>query len=299
MEPYNIAQMADDTVLAADNESSLATKFECLRKFSDKKYQSINHTKTMYMHMSKFPRTQPIKCRDGTIINSLKYGNSIPYLGMHMTHTSKLEEIIKFNINKRMFDVAKYKSWLEVNKNTPFSVKLQVLDNCVLSAILYGSEVWGNLSFIKKKLISIEVDLLKSALRVKQGTPNELIYHELNRSEITSKLQDRQKTFIHRIEELDADDAVVKCVWVKCQVLEFSKYYINLLQNKDNKSEQNRNLRKNNLKFSERSMDKRYRDIIGLEEQNCIYDSFADDEYRAILSRWRLSNHKQSIETGR
>ena len=128
MEPYNIAQMADDTVLAAGNESSLATKFECLRKFSDKKYQSINHTKTMYIHMSKFPRTQPIKCRDGTIINSLKYGDSIPYLGMHMTHTSKLEEIIKFNINKRMFNVAKYKSWLEVNKNTPFSVKLQVLD---------------------------------------------------------------------------------------------------------------------------------------------------------------------------
>ena len=232
-------------------------------------------------------------------IQSLNYGDSIPYLGMHLIHTSNLEELIKFNINKRMFNVAKYKSWLEVKKNTPFSVKLQVLDNCVLSAILYGSEVRGNLLFIKNKLNSIELDLLKSALRVKQGTPNDLVYHELNRSEISSKLQVRQKRFIHRIEDLDADDAVVKCVWVKSQALDFSKYYVNLLQNKDNNSEHNRNLRVHKLKVSEKSMDKRYRDLIGLEEQHCIYDSFVDDECRAIVSRWRLSNHKLAIETGR
>ena len=60
--------MADDTVLAAYNESSLAKKFECLRMFSDKIYQSINHTKTMYIHMSKFPHTQPIACSDAAVI---------------------------------------------------------------------------------------------------------------------------------------------------------------------------------------------------------------------------------------
>ena len=74
MEPYIIVQMANDTVLAADNESSLATKFECLRMFSDKIYQSINHTKTMYIHMSNFPHTQPIACSDDKIIQSLRYG---------------------------------------------------------------------------------------------------------------------------------------------------------------------------------------------------------------------------------
>ena len=70
-------------------------------------------------------------------------------------------------MNKRMFNVAKFKSWLEVNKNTPFSIKLLVLDNCVLPSILYGFEAWGDLSFTRTKLETIELVTFNPAYPVR------------------------------------------------------------------------------------------------------------------------------------
>ena len=154
--------------------------FEKLSKFSDLKYQSIKNKKIQYIHMSKFPLTRPIECSDGSFIRALNDTESASYLGMYLIHTSSLQELNRFNIDKRMF---KYIAWLEVNTNPPFSVKMQVLDNCVLSAIVYGCEVWGDLSFMAKKLKTIELDMLKSALRVQKGTPSDLVHHELNRSD--------------------------------------------------------------------------------------------------------------------
>ena len=46
-------------------------------------------------------------------------------------------------------------------------------------------------------------------------------------------------------------------------------------------------------------MDIRYRELIGLDECNCIYNSYAIDACRKIITRWRLSNFNLAIETGR
>ena len=141
MDPHFLAQMADDTILAAESVQSLASKFERLCNFSHQKLQSINMIKTMYVHMSKAPNTKTISCNNGVCIKSLEAGESTCYLGMYLLHTNSLQKIIELNLSKRMFNVAKYKSWLDVNENTPFTVKLVALDNCVLSAVLYGCEV--------------------------------------------------------------------------------------------------------------------------------------------------------------
>ena len=41
-----------------------------------------------------------------------------------------------------------------------------------------------------------------------------------------------------------------------------------------------------------------YRNLVD-PEKSCIYNSFASDYHRFIITRWRLSNHKIRIETGR
>jgi len=141
MEPYNLAQMADDAILAAETTKSLGLKFESLDNFSDDKKQTINIEKTLYVHMSKQPETKPLPCGNSDIsVSSLELGKSTSYLGLHLYHTHSLRDIIEFNLNKRKFNVAKYKSWLEVNQNTPISIKLLVLENCALSSIVYGFE---------------------------------------------------------------------------------------------------------------------------------------------------------------
>ena len=150
--------MADDTILAAELRGSLGGKFGTVKSFSDEKKQSVNVEKTLFIHMSKTPDTEPILCNNDSVsISSLEPGKSSPYLGEHLIHTHDLHDIIQYNLNKRMFNIAKYKAWLDVNETTPFGIKLQVLDSCVLKAVLYGVEAWGDLSafFFKLELNSI------------------------------------------------------------------------------------------------------------------------------------------------
>ena len=246
--------------------------------------------------MSENPDTQPITCDNGFIVPSLELGKTAPYLGMHLFHTQKLKDIVEYNLNIRMFHVPRYKSWLDVNENTPFETKLHVLDNCVLSAMIYGFEAWGNLSNYTKKLETIELDLLKSALGVKRGTPNDLVYHELNRGSIIARVMDRQEKFISKIKVLNEDDALAKCLWDRSQHLEMHNYYDNLTNDNYDKDLANRH---HSIISSEKTMDIRYRELIGLDESNCIYNSYAIDSCRKIITRWRLSNFNLAIETGR
>ena len=296
MEPHNMAQMADDTIVAAEQPTSLGSKFKSVSIFSDEKGQSINIEKTLYIHMSTTPNIEPIICGDGVSISSLEAGKSAPYLGNHLYHTDNLHDIIMYNLNKRMFNVAKYKAWLDVNENTPFSTKLLVLDGCVLKAILYGCEAWGDLSAFSKKLETIELDLLKSALGVKTGTPTDTIYHELNRGSIVSKIMDQQYNFIRRLDQVTEEEALVVCFWNKSQHLKISQYY-NSLDN--NNYARNKWEREQLLSASTKTMDVRYRELIGLDRANYLYDSYANDSCRTIITRWRMSNFNLAVETGR
>ena len=296
MEPHNMAQMADDTIVAAEQPNSLGGKFKSVQSFSDDKGQSINIDKTLYIHMSTTPNTQTITCGDGVKIASLELGKSSPYLGNHLYHTNILHDIILYNINKRMFNVAKYKAWLDVNESTPFSIKLLVLDNCVLNAILHGCKAWGDISALAPKLESIELDLLKSALGVKKGTPTDTIYQELNRGSIVNKIMDRQYAFVHKLDQISEEEALVVCFWNKSQHLRIAEYYNNL----DNSNYvRNKTDRVCSLTVSVKTKDIRYRELVGIGQNNCLYDSYVNDSYRTILTRWRLSNFDLAIETGR
>lgn len=195
-----------------------------------------------------------------------------------------------------MFNIAKYKSWLEVNKNTPFATKLLVLDNCVLSSILNGSEAWGDLSHVKTKLETIELNLLKAALGVKKGTPTNLVYHELNRGSILTTLMDRQESLARKVDNLNEDDALVKCVWNRCLHLNICQYY-NSLSNVNYENDKLQRVQL--LRESTKSMDERYRNLVGLEETHCIYDSYVIDSCRTVLTRWRLSNFELAVERQR
>ena len=52
------------------------------------------------------------------------------------------------------------------------------------------------------------------------------------------------------------------------------------------------------IRSDDSSMITYYRHLIYLEK-SCIYDTFLNDYCRRIITRWRLSNHKLKIETGR
>ena len=155
--------------------------------------------------------------------------------------------------------------------------------------------MWGDISSITKKLITVEMQLLKSILNVKKGTTNEIVYYELRRPDIMSKIKDKQYSFFNKVLNLSENDAILVKIIDLCRRSRIMNYYHSLtgtcctefLLNIEEK------MRTNN-----RSMIIYYHNLI-YQEKSCIYQTFINDYYRKVITRWRLSSHKLRIETGR
>ena len=205
---------------------------------------------------------------------------------MSFLPTNDIDRIISHNINMRMKHVAKFYAWLEINENTPIETKLLILDNCVLSAILYGCEAWGDISKIEKKIATIEIQMLKRVLCVKKGTSNDIIFYELRRANVISKILDRQYKFFQKLLSLTNEQSVVIDVITICQKCSQINHY--------------RKLHGNNCKVFFNNLDRKirldqspmityYPHLVNLEK-SMIYESFANYFFRKIITRWRLSS---------
>ena len=72
MDPHNIAQLADDTIVLASDLHSLKNKVNCLLTFSDEHYQSPNIEKTFYCHFTQFPSFESIQINEEMSIKCKK-----------------------------------------------------------------------------------------------------------------------------------------------------------------------------------------------------------------------------------
>ena len=94
--------------------------------------------------------------------------------------------------------------------------------------MLYGSETWGDFSNVHENLREIERKLLKRILGVKSGTTNDLTYHKLRRSEIVSRIKDKQCRFYRKLLQMPSDEAIVYNILEMCKNDKFISYYKNL-----------------------------------------------------------------------
>ena len=295
MDPHNLAQLADDTAVLAEENENMKRKFKNVLEYSDDKYQSPNIKKTLYCNFVAEPSFDPIVIENNTVINSVDKDKEYKYLGNTFYPTNDIQLIIQKNINKRMFNTAKFYAWLDVNETTPIQVKLMVLDSCMFGAILHGAECWGDISFLEQQLLGIERKALKSILKVKKGTTNDLVYHELRRGTIMSAVHDRQFNFFQKLAEFTEADAMVASIIILCKDTSMMKYYMRL---RDKNVETDVRQREQRIRESENSMCKYYMDL-NFDKKSCIYSSMVNDYYRYIISRWRLSNHDLKVETDR
>ena len=156
-----------------------------------------------------------------------------------------------------------------------------------------GIEAWGDISIIENKFLKNEIDALRRILKVTTGTTIDLIYFELNRANIISRMRDAQFKFYKKLSAITHDAATVKHVVDMCTGDDMIKYNNNL-----HGHHQEDNLCKRRIMNCESSMITYYRYIIS-PVKSCIYNSFLHDYFRFIITRWRLSNHKLKIEVGR
>ena len=302
MDIYYLFQLADDIAITAEFLDTLKEKILATLRYSDRKYLSINLSKTVYLHLSDTPVSTPLVFESDHVIESVDDNKSHNWLGFQLCQTNSIKKLIKLNINSKMFNIAKYAEWLDINESTPFYVKLSVLYSCVIPSILYSIEAWGNVATFEAEVLLIERKCLKKCLGVKSGTNNDLIYIEVNRSDIVSHIKDRQFKFFRNVSSLSIDESIVKGIidvynnYLKNSDSSIIKYY-STLDGKERK--RNNSQRRNYVNASERSSDIRYREIIGCTFNRILYKSDLNDEDRIVITRWRLSNHNLKIEKGR
>ena len=300
MDPYCIAQLADDTSLTSESLESKKNKFQKVIDCADDKHQHINTDKTKYMHMSSDPIRTPIILDDGRKIDAVELGAGYNFIGFKLTYSDDIRKLVESNLKSKMFNIAMFHAWLEYNETTPFFVKMKTLYGCLFASMLHSVEGWGDLSLIEKTLLATERKALKSCLGIKSGTQTDLIYHEIFRSDIIAVIKDRQFNFAEKIKKVGKDEALMKEIWDMCQVdnqpTSLRQYYENA---GDKNSDRNKSERRLRIETSEQSMCVRYRGIVGLEHCSTLYDSCLDDRRRKTITRWRLFSHKLRIETGR
>ena len=296
MDPFNLAQLADDTVVLAETVNSFKKKMNCLLTYSKKILQVPNISKTVFCHFSENPILETIDIGENSYISSVDITKGHKYLGMKFVPTNDVNKIIRTNLNERMNNFCKFYSWLEVNVETPIEIKLLVLDNCMFNSILYAVETWGDITHIEDKLMAAERKALKCVLKVKSSTSNDVIYNELKRPDIVSKIKELQWKFFQRVKKLNEEEALVVSIMRICRNSSRMNYYETLSSDSRKNNVRNREER---IVASNSSMLKYYCSINDVYKKSSIYQSYVDDEKRSVITRWRLSNHKLRIETDR
>lgn len=293
--PDNIAQLADDTSVLAENRRSLKELSIQINEFTKEKYQVRNDDKTTFIHFNRSPDLNPIILDNDQFINAANMNQGQNYLGMIFTHTNDLQKLIEINLNAKWYNVPKFYSWLFSNESMPIKYKLTVLKTCIYSSILYGVETWGCMDKFKNKLLKMERKMLKSILGVKQGTSNHLLYIELNMSDIMTTIKKLQSNFYLKLSNIHEDDAIVKKIMNRCLDLniQFIQYYQNIDINYDS------DIYKNTFENSTSTMNVTYKKVCGLNYNYILYNSNIDDNQRKIITRWRLSSIPIKIETMR
>ena len=123
----------------------------------------------------------------------LKYKSSFEYLGVVISDSGVLKNDVQaFVIQKRANVSTKFSNFCKVNRNAPLSVKLEVLDICVASAITYACETWGN------NVNASEVCYrggLKVAMNIRDNINNEIVYIESGKYPLACRIKKAQLKF--------------------------------------------------------------------------------------------------------
>ena len=292
---FHVFQLADDASIVTTSFDDLRTAFGQIIDESDKKRMITNLEKTFYLNLSTEPITEPVYISNNRIVNPAE-NNEHLYLGMWFTTSNSITKQISCNISHRAFNVVKFYQWLEVNEMTPINIKIQVLDSCMFAAYLYGCECWWTIDDLNQTILATEQKLLKTILKVKPSTPTDIVYVELNRGDILSKIKERQKKFYEKCKKLKEEEAAVRNILELCWDLDICKYYESI---PDNLIECSKREMKVRIAASTNTYSERYKEITSCKYNDNIYNQFLFEDKRIVISKWRLSSHSLRIETGR
>ena len=115
-----------------------------------------------------------MKTKKNTRTGLIKHRNYLEYLGVIISDSGSIDTDIKTYLDSRRSNVSvKYLNYCSKNRNAPLSIKLDVLDRCVTSSIIYACETWGKSSETAEIIYRAG---LRIALDVRDCINNEILY---------------------------------------------------------------------------------------------------------------------------
>ena len=108
LDPFNLLQLADDTIVLAESKSSFTKKVQKIEQYSNKKDLKINEDKTKHLNMGNNSCRESIIISDKLQIKAMNDNEGYNWLGFWLTHTNNVKNLIKFNLKKKMYNIAKF-----------------------------------------------------------------------------------------------------------------------------------------------------------------------------------------------
>ncbi len=175
---------ADDTVLLAESSSDLQILLNTFSDYCNQWKLKINIDKTKIMVFSK-----------GKVSNNLKFfinGRELEivkqykYLGVIFSSSGSFlatRKYIKEQGMKALYAIIKKCRFNHLS----IRCQLDMFDKAIEPILLYGSEIWGfeNIEILEK----VQLYFCKHILRLKQSTPNFMIYGELGQYPLSIKIK--------------------------------------------------------------------------------------------------------------
>uniref|UniRef100_A0A8C5MQ68 ribonuclease H n=1 Tax=Leptobrachium leishanense TaxID=445787 RepID=A0A8C5MQ68_9ANUR len=310
---------ADDLLLLSPTERGLQDSLEVLEKYSAAWALPINQKKTKVM---VFQRKNAKTKRSSFTLNdcTLEEANSYTYLGLETNRSGNFKPAIEALRDKAC------RTFYAIRRNLyklkpPVRVWLKIFDSVIAPILLYGTEVWGPITYPDQPKWDtspteiFHLEFCKHLLQVHQSTSNNACRAELGRLPLLLAVQKRALSY-----------------WDHLNISSLNSYHHKaLLANKDHpkpcglqqlistliiQSPHECNLTKYQIKAlindSRENDIREWRHDIANSQKLTIYQSLQreyklapylevlqDPKDRQILSRYRLSAHSLEIESGR
>ena len=194
---YNIVHIlmhADDATILASSREDAIRKLKCMLSYCNENLIIPQYDKCEFIVINSTENDRE-KIPFGDRL--LSHKEHIGILGSHLSFSGDLKDDLQLHMLKRYPSVIKFYNYIRANRIAPLSVKLKVLNACVLNCLLYNAETFGDR--IPEGLESTYMDMLKCAFDVRQSTPNLLMFVESGLLPIKALIHARQLKFYRRL----------------------------------------------------------------------------------------------------
>lgn len=310
---------ADDTVLLAESSEGLQNALNAFHTYCKQWKLNVNVEKTKILIFSKGPL---IKKEFHYNNNGIENVKEFKYLGIILTRGGtfcKAKKHLSEQAQKAMYGVIRKIRQFDLS----VECQLDLFDKIVVPVLLYGCEIWGyeNLDIIER----VHLKFLKTIFNLKSSTPSYMIYGESGRFPLYIKVYSRMITYwrkllysenkianiVYRYFCTEYCKNVYKNPWIECierilnmcglpNVWKDQGYCVNIkwLSIKVNQVLKDQFIQKwsSDIDGSSKGQSyKLFKHTFGVEK----YVFTLPVKLRKILMKFRTSNHRLPVETGR